>query len=284
MPLPASADSVSRVQAPAGRSSFALLVAGALLVVAGGSIIWVKLAPAVLVLSLIGYLTLPKHTQQPRIARIVLAGSTVLAIAGFLRFVLSEAIPGMVQGGRQAMSRVAISQLRQILFAQDTLRRHALIDPDRDGIGSAAFVAELAGVVPLRRGARLPEALVQRHSGELVQTELGPAMHSGAHLFLVCLPKEGGGWTASPGDTVDEERAERRYLAYAWPADAREPGEAYFLDEHETILIANNQPGSGAVYSGGSEPPPCDAAVSDATRWKPWKGKRPRGELPGDRR
>jgi hypothetical protein len=209
-----------------------------------------------------------------------------LALLGAVRFVVIEAVPGMVQGGKAATSRSAISRLREIVFAQDTLRKNALIDPDSDGIGSAAWLGELSGVIGLRGGAALePPILGQQHRTS-VATAIGPAARGAGYLFIVCLPGIDGGWTSRPGAPVDAERAERSYVAYAWP-ESQSIGvqEAFFTDQHERILVSQNLEGRELRYAGPNFPPACDAALAEPTRreWTPWKGKQPRRHLPGDR-
>ena len=99
---------------------------------------------------------------------------------------------------------------------------------------------------------------------------------------MVCLPGAAGGLTARPTDPVNEELAERRFIAYAWPVAAGGgPMHAFAIDEHERILVFDNAGESGQPrYASPNFPPPCDAALSGA--WKPWRGKKPRATLPGD--
>jgi hypothetical protein len=82
---------------------------------------------------------------------------------------------------------------------------------------------------------------------------------------------------------VDDELAERRYVAYAWPS-GRAPGleRAYFIDEHERILSAPSHKG---VRFSREHAPSCDDALREPTKndWRPWRGKKPRPGLPGDR-
>jgi hypothetical protein len=189
------------------------------------------------------------------------------------RFVATLAMPGIVCGGRRAVEQEAVSRLRDVLFAEDAMRRASWIDPDADGIGSAAFLEELCGAPP-RRG-QAPRATPVLHCGELVPTPLGPAARNGAYLYTVCLPMLGGGWSAAPRSGVDEELAERRFVAYAWPAEATEGkfDDVFFIDEHESIRVAS--------LPSGALPPACDAALGEPA-WQAWRGKQPRPDVPGD--
>lgn len=243
-----------------------------------------KLSIPALLIALLVYLVLPSGSPRP--LRWVVIAAFALAAIGSVRFVVAEAVPGMVQGGKAATAQRAVSRLRELVFAQDSLRKLAPIDPDHDAVGSAGFLGELAGYDGVRGGARLDPPILALPGRGLIDTPIGPAAPLTGYLMIVCLPAASGGWTARPGDSVDEERAERNYVAYAWP-DAMTIGlhEAFFVDEHERILVSQNQQGSEPRYAGANFPPPCDAALAVATRadWLPWKGKLPRRELPYDR-
>jgi hypothetical protein len=264
------------------------LVLYSLLAAAGLSSAWLtRLSPFALLLSLIAFFSLPRGNDSGRRALFYLALTGGLgACVGFVRFLIHEAVPGIVEGGTRATGAAAVSRLREILFAEDVMRRSGSIDPDGDRIGSAALIDEMTGRIGLRGGARLVPPVLERYPRS-VDTALGPAVEISGYFFVVCLPKRGGGWTAKPGDAVDEERAERSFLAYAWPsAGARGLVDAYFLDERERILFApNGAPEAVRPRIGPDRPPACDDAIASSTReqWQAWRGKRPRDTLPGDR-
>jgi hypothetical protein len=250
------------------------------------SIVFTKLALATGFLTFLGGLTLPRRApEQRRAVQLLIAVAAVGSAIGFTRFIVIEAAPGMIQGGRARTAQHAVSRLREISFAEDAMRKLAGIDPDGDGIGSAALLGELTGARPLRGSAPLdPPILSPRHYAEMEQTPIGPAALVSGYFLIVCLPSAAGGFSAQPDQAVDEERAERRFLAYAWPAATGGPTEAYFIDEHETILVHDNrQPGGVLRFAGQFHPPPCDSALSEPDRWTSWRGKQPRASLPGDR-
>ena len=211
---------------------------------------------------------------------LVLAGAA--SLIGLVRFLVIEAIPGIVQGGNRFTEQRAISRLREILFAEDSARRLASYDPDTDRIGSALLLGELTAELPVRGGVRLQAPLLDGYP-KLTDTSIGPAAEIGGYFLIVCLPQRGGGFAAVPASAVDDELAERRFIAYAWPSGTA-PGlsSAVALDEHERILIA---PSSPRLRFGFVAPPSCDDAVASATKdaWKPWRDKQPRTTLPGDR-
>jgi type II secretory pathway pseudopilin PulG len=225
-----------------------------LLVLLGlASVVWPVLGLPAAFAGFIGLVALPAPPPSalPRPRWWVVFGALAASV-GLVRFVVTLAMPGIVGGGQRAVEQRAVSRLREVLFAQDALRRAGWIDPDADGVGSAAFLEELCGAAP-RRGQQA-RATPVLHCGELVPTPLGLAAQSGAYLYTVCLPLQGGGWSATPGARVDDELAERRFLAYAWPAasTAGKFDEAFFIDEHENILVA--------ALPAGVLPPACDAA------------------------
>lgn len=235
--------------------------------------LWPVLALPAAFASLLGWLALrlPSRQDLPW-PRLWLVLGTLGAALGMLRFVVQEAVPGIVGGGRRAVEDQVVSRLRDVLFAEDAMRRGGWIDPDRDGVGSAAFLSELCGGEPLRGQA--PRETPVLHCGELEASALGPAARLGAYLYAVCLPLASGGWSARPGDALDEEAAERRFVAYAWPGGDSPFSSAYFIDEHENIRVSP----AGALRG---EPPRCDAALTGPP-WPAWKDKKPRAELPGD--
>lgn len=265
------------------RSRLALYAVVAAL--SAASLVVLKLAPFMLVGSFIAYLALPR--ERGRALTVLTAAAALLSLGGFMRFLVVEAMPGIVQGGNRATEDAAVSRLRQVLFAEDSLRKRADVDPDHDGVGSAALLSELAGHTGLRGGARLAPPLLERFPAPL-ESPIGPVMELSGYLFVVCLPAQGGGFTARPGESVDEEAAERRFVAYAWPAaDARGLLNAFFMDEHERILFApNGAPAGKRPRIGVEHPPACDEALDPKTKeqWQTWKGKRPRQKLPGDDR
>jgi len=247
------------------------------------SIYFTKLGLFAAVGTFVAWASLPRLPgSELKRERALLLVAALASCVGFGRFLIVEAMPGIVAGGNRFSEQRAISRLREILFAEDSARRAALRDPDRDGVGSAALLGELTGELGLRGGEKIAVPLLESYP-KLVETKLGPASEIGGYFLAVCLPRPGGGFSASPADAFDEELAERRFIAYAWPSGSA-PGleSAVALDEHEAIWLAPAKPGQR--YGAGA-PPACDDVVAEATRaaWKPWRHKKPRQTLPGDR-
>ncbi len=136
----------------------------------------------------------------------------------------------------------------------------------------------------MRGGARSDPPVLQNYPA-LIETRLGPAADVGGYFVIVCLPKRGGGFTAQPKDTVDDERAEREFYAYAWPSKSGQGlTTAYFLDEHERILLADSRETEPRRLLGPDAPPSCDdvSAPGSAADWSVWRHKLPRASLPFD--
>lgn len=218
---------------------------------------------------------------------ISLAGA--LSLVGFFRFVMVEAIPGVIAGGRAAAEKHAVAYLRTIVTAQDHMRRGAHIDPDGDGIGSAASLGELAGRAALRTGQTKGQNPLSVSDEEWLGRSGFVA--SGAYIFRVCLPAATG-WvnvdnadTWATGLTVDDERAEREYLVYGWPRTSSPgaPTLLYVADAYERIWVMDPQDSETPTYTGEESPPPCSLLAQNKT-FTPWKGKTARPELPGDKR
>lgn len=245
-----------------------------------------KLALFAAVGTLLGFVALPAEPRQ-QVFRLKLALGLAGACAtvGTFRFLVLEAMPGMVEGGTTATEQRVVSRLREILFAEDAWRKNAYYDPDGDHVGSAGLLAELTSELGVRSGKRVEPPVLEGYP-KLVDTRLGPAANIGGYLVLVCLPKQGGGYSAKPGDAIDDEASERHFYAYAWPAE-RGQGltTAYFLDEHERILLADSQEGENARLIGSDSPPSCDdvSAPHTAGEWRVWRHKKPRASLPFDK-
>ncbi len=282
-PLEASAASAHDSEALAP----SVLVRSALIALVAVASIWItKLALFAAVAALLGFVSLPAQPRaKVRAWKLLLALAGACAMFGVFRFLVIEAMPGMVEGGTTAAEQRAVSRLREILFAEDALRRNTFVDPDGDHVGSAEFLGEMTGEIGLRGGAPMATPVLESYP-KLVETRTGPAADVGGFFVLVCLPKQGGGFTARPGDAVDEERAERSFYAYAWPSEGgRGLDTAYFLDEHERILLADSNESGQRRLIGPDAPPTCDdvSAPTTASEWRVWRHKQPRAKLPFDK-
>jgi len=270
-------------EAPAVVTRGVLIRVVLLCVAALSSIVITKLALFAAVGTLLGFVSLPDEPKKVvRVLKASLIVAGVAATFGTFRFLVVEAVPGMVDGGTGAAEQRAVSRLREILFAEDALRKNAFIDPDNDRVGSAGFLGELTGEIGVRGHERLAPPVLESYPS-LVDTKIGPGAVVGGYFVIICLPARAGGFTARPEDAVDDERAEREFRAYAWPAERGQGLTlAYFLDEHERILLADSNAAEPRRLVGTDAPPSCDdvAAPATANDWRVWRHKKPRTTLP----
>lgn len=238
-------------------------------------------------LLVIGFASLSRFEHKRKKAVFVLLCVGALSTAvGMVRFVWGEALQGIAEARGRATSKRAVSLLREILFAQDALRRYAMIDPDKDGVGSAGRLGELAGTDPARGEKLLSTPPLAPRFSPRTASVAGPANQQEGYLLLICLPGDGDTWVTHPGEKVDDEAAERRWVAYAWPAqDGLGHEAAYFINEHEEILESANKGSDGLRLVGSSRAPSCDDALADPTKshWQIWNEKAKRPHLPGDK-
>jgi hypothetical protein len=239
-------------------------------------------------LTLVGFLAVPRNAAelgatQRTARRALLLVAALASSAALLRFVLVEAIPGVVAGGRTAIEKQAVSFLRTIVTAEDRARSLALWDPDADGVGSALSLRELAALVPLPDGRDAAPVPLALRPDELMDSALGPAVRHAGYLVALCLPVGESAWSAADPSSRNAERAERQYHLYAWPEalGAGSPTTAYFVDQDERILMLPNTD-TATRYVGSTRPPHCDAALgTGAAAWQVWNKKQPRAALPG---
>jgi len=260
--------------------------AGSLIVLGILSVLVPPLAVPAVVLTLIGALSFPTPSGRfPRVGYLAVGVASLGVFVGVSRFVLSKGMRGMVTGGQAVAAHSGLYKLREIVLAQDAARKTAVWDPDGDGIGSALLVGALAGADPVSEARYLDPPLLNGAFQRPTVTRTGPASRVEGYFFVVCLPTAAGGLSAERSTPVDHETAERRFVAYAWPSDRGEGmSVAFFTDEHERILVLEPPSGAAAPYFGADRSPDCDAALGkDGLPWKPWKDKKPRERLPGDR-
>jgi hypothetical protein len=247
------------------------------LALAAGSLLWPPLAVAALLV--LG----PAAAELRGRAAVVFAvagGLVVLAAVG--RFVVRAAVPSLVGMGRHATSERAVSQLREILWAED----RALEERGRKGLPLRyAFLDELVADA----GAGAP-GVTPPLSARVLQPVDDADPHpttfrAGGYLMRVYLPARGGGGVAHGEDALDPALDARAWVAFAWPERAERGDRVVFIAEDETICESDVPD----AYVGLDHAPPPEAALQgpslDAPRcgrgqdgaiWRAWKGKKPR--------
>lgn len=225
---------------------------------------------------------------------LVVGGLVLLVLMSF--FVVKMALPGIVGGGLRAADASAVSRLRTLLWAQDTLRSQKWMDRDGDGLGEFGFLHQLAAQVPTSKGSVLPTPLLYGALSNIVSGSGQAVLVSGGFCHVIYLPSSQGGTPEpaggiEPSGSVDADKAEKHWIAYAWPLDINKSGrKVFFINQDEEIWESRNTaPGQG--YSGLTNIPAFDAALpqpdlstvpkegqphGDGGVWTRWKGKKAR--------
>ncbi|HEX2736109.1 MAG TPA: hypothetical protein VHM70_31125 [Polyangiaceae bacterium] len=239
------------------------------------SLIWTQAAPAVGFLVLVVGLSLPKMTgSERRWAWGLLWASALIACVAFVRFVLVQAIPGVIAGGKAAASKHAIAFARGLVVAQDHARETAANDPDHDGVGSALTLAALAGLAPLPDGKVLDKPPLAVRPDQVKDTPLGDAIEQGGYYFALCLPDQKGALVGAVDlAKVDAKAAEHRYLIYGWPVSnsAGSPVQALAVDADERIMVTS--PDGPRLYFANEGAPHCESSSTEPG-WSEWKAAR----------
>jgi hypothetical protein len=244
---------------------------------AAGSLAWSPLSLLAVVALVLGAAEL---RGRAAVAVSVVGGLVVLLAVG--RFVVGTAMPSLVGMGRHTTTERAVSELREILWAEDRTveerkakglpLRYAFLHELVDGVGELAPGVtpplEARRVVPVDDADRRPTTF-----------------RAGGYLVRVFLPAKGGGGVARGEADVDPELAARAWVAYAWPERPEAGSKAIFIAEDETICVTDGAAG----YVGLDHAPDALAALGgprldaprcgvgrDGATWKPWRNKKPR--------
>jgi hypothetical protein len=220
---------------------------------AAASVVFSWLAILVLLMVLIVSLT---HRGRPAWVVGVVGG--VLSTAGLLRFVVEEAMPGIVQGGQRSAEDRAVSRLREILWAEQRALELRLGGTNPDGTARfAALDALLAQEPPI-----LPRLAY-------TSTTVPNVKLAGAYQYRVDVSEDG-----------------KHFWAYAWPELPGEVGnKAFVLTESDATCENNN---AVSRYHGTTRAPPVGAGAvatpddtgcglgGDGQPWVRWKWKKVR--------
>jgi hypothetical protein len=214
--------------------------------------------------------------------QLTLMGTAALSVVGIARFASTNAMSGIVEAQHKDSEADTVARLREIVFAQDTARQRALLDTDKNGIGSALTLRELTGEAELPNGSQV--TLLGKRFTRFVQVDSGVAAAIDDYLFRLCLPgghvdAKSDRWTDARHGGANERLGETRWIAVAWPAEASgKPRPVFSIDAYERILVARE----GGPYI-GERAPVCDPERwQNSMRFRPWRGKKPRKKLPGN--
>ncbi len=141
-----------------------------------------------------------------------------------------------------AAAEIAVqAMLRHLVAAQAQFQQAAPADENNNGTGEYGGFAELAGKVGVR-GARTFLPAVLPPAFELVKRG---AVRRAGYEFKMALPtRDGWAWEHDDGGfragVVDAARAERAWVAYAWPIEPGKTGDhAFAVDERGTLYTAS---------------------------------------------
>ncbi len=204
----------------------------------------------------------------------------LMVVIALIALVSSLALPKLRAGRVSANETAALSTLRSMASAQAQAMAAVAIDTDADGVGEAGYLAELAGLRPLRVNAagvpvagvagadELNPAVLSRLCGDVTA---GVIVKSG-YVFQVWLagPTAGGLVPGLAEDAAggklgapfpDANNSELHWCAYAWPLQAGSTGRnVYFISGQGQPLSYSNR---GAVsYDGTGGGPGFDAAFT----------------------
>lgn len=210
--------------------------------------------------------------------------SLLLCVVAMARFIMVDALTGIVGARSLATNKKAVSMLREIYFAQDAFRRNQAIPLSGAELGAPALLTELSSTKSQRITQAMNVAPLASRFAPRIITKTGPAAALEGYLFLVCLPLKGGGFSATPGAEFIEEKGASRWGAYAWPGGIQTPSKgSYFINEREEILavkasadLANSKRPEDYRFLGAERTPSCESAMIETREdfWIPWRGKK----------
>ncbi len=204
----------------------------------------------------------------------------LMIVVAIIAIISAIAIPQMQAARVTANEASAMATLRAIANAQGQVIGGPMIDTNADGVGEFAYLAELAGSVPMRvsaggapaaglagRDELLPSAL----ASALGRVQGGVADHAG-YLFQIWLPgaPAGGLVPGVPEDATggklgapfpDSSQSAVRWCAYAWPISAGTTGfPVYFISSEGELASYSNR--GNPRYEGRNGGPAFDAAFT----------------------
>lgn len=200
-------------------------------------------------------------------------GWTGVAVGGLLLvglFTIRMAAPNVVTAGQKATERMAVSQLRTLLWAQEQFVTHA---------GRAGTIAEMSGAQPSPLSAPVLRPTFQR----MVEVPGGRAALVSGYAFRVYVRGPNGTLYTDGGPLPPTGATD--WIAYAWPEKrGLSAGVAFCINASEDILQTDN---AIQQYDGAGKTPMAHACPragarlvpgkgGDGADWDYWRGKRTR--------
>lgn len=182
----------------------------------------------------------------------------LLIVTAVIGILAGMAVPNLIGSRATANERAVLATLRTIATAQTQVMGARAVDIDRDGMGEALGLPELAGTADLRGSTvRLaPTGLTQALGGADTNGFVGCK----GYLIALYLPDvSGAGLVAVPANAsnVDADQAEIGWSCVAWPVSRGSSGIAtFFVNQGGEVLTCRD-----ASYNGTTSVPPPGAAL-----------------------
>lgn len=185
-------------------------------------------------------------------------------------FTVRMAAPNVVSAGQKATERMAVSQLRTLVWAQEQFVR---------GAGRAGLIDEMAGLRPSPLSAPVLRPTFQRQ----LPVPGGAAAGVSGYAFRVFIVGPDGA-IYTDGGATDVPPGATHWIAYAWPEKRGVSANAVFcVNAAEDVLQSANPTG----YDGITRVPGLDACPQkngrlvpgkggDGADWVIWRGERTR--------
>lgn len=222
----------------------------------------------------------------------------LMIVVAIIAIIASIAIPKLLSARLAANESAAIATLRSISSAQAQIQSSAAIDCDSDGGGEYAFMAEMAGTIPMRindgAGAATLGAATDTLAPSVLSSSFGTVAANGVvtrsgYNYMVYLPDAAAapaGITENPagGGATGPNNCEILWCAYAWPTQFGQSGNrAFFINQEGDLLQTNNRtvatqysgltiPAFSAAYTGAGTmnlPIASGAVGVDTNTWVP---------------
>lgn len=244
------------------------------------------------------------------IKKFILWSLLILLVVGFyVFFAIKFAVPGIVGGGKMATESSAVSVLRTIYWAENSLIKNKAKDRDSDGVFEYGLFSDLTSkTINLNSMIKTvsPILLEPEFRNFISAKNIGVVQAKGYYFIIYLQSKSGDSVSDSASNDgtsrisndsvsskkqdilVDSNSAERFWIAYAWTVNPKVSGRrSFFINQNEDIYELDLKH-SKVRYEGLSNIPPFFSALpvssfssrpekgkggKDGSIWLPWKNK-----------